>query len=377
MSGHLPFDYAVRNLGRRPLRTALTIAASALVTALLVATASFVRGLESTFSGAARDDVALLLSRASEGDIVRSAIPTSTATLMRGLPGVLAVSPEIHMGSTLRIDGAQYPGFVRGITDEAWRVHDAVTLVDGRLPGPGELIVGRLAAAQMGADEAALATGSRVEVEGQALTVVGHFEAPGTTLEAEVWTPIGPLRGMAQRDDDSVVFVALDGADLSELEYFVATRQDLALIVTSASEYYRALTAYFAPIQGLAWALAAMIAAAALFSGANTLNAAVQDRMRELSVLRAMGYSGFALVRSLTEESLLLAAAGGLIGVALARVALAGTSFSLAMSAFALRLDALSITAGIAGVLLLGFLGVAPAAWRVLRLPVVAGLQES
>ncbi|MEC8493632.1 MAG: FtsX-like permease family protein, partial [Planctomycetota bacterium] len=171
--------------------------------------------------------------------------------------------------------------------------------------------------------------------------------------------------------------VALEDADLSELEYFAASRQDLALIVSSAADYYRTLTAYFAPIQGLAWALAAMIAAAALFSGANTLNAAVQDRIRELAVLRAMGYSGAALARSLTEESVLLAAAGGLIGVAIARVALAGTSFSLAMSAFALRLDAVSITVGIAGVLLLGFLGVAPAAWRVLRMPVVAGLSES
>ncbi|MEC8513441.1 MAG: ABC transporter permease [Planctomycetota bacterium] len=374
---HLPFDYAVRNLGRRPLRTALTIAASALVTALLVATAAFVRGLETTFSGAAREDVALLLSRASEGDIVRSAIPTTTATLARGLPGVVAVSPEIHMGSTLRIDGAPYPGFVRGVTDAAWVVHESVTVTAGALPGPGEVIVGRLAGAQMGAPEEALRIGSTLELEGQELLVVGQFEAPGTTLEAEVWTPIGPLRGMAQRDDDSVVFVALEDADLSELEYFAASRQDLALIVSSAADYYRTLTAYFAPIQGLAWALAAMIAAAALFSGANTLNAAVQDRIRELAVLRAMGYSGAALARSLTEESVLLAAAGGLIGVAIARVALAGTSFSLAMSAFALRLDAVSITVGIAGVLLLGFLGVAPAAWRVLRMPVVAGLSES
>lgn len=374
---HLPFDYAVRNLGRRPLRTALTIAASALVTALLVGTAAFVRGLETTFSGAAREDVALLLSRASEGDIVRSAIPTTTATLARGLPGVIAVSPEIHMGSTLRIDGAPYPGFVRGVTDTAWIVHESVTLTAGDLPGPGEVIVGRLAGAQMGAPEGALRIGSTLELEGQELVVVGQFEAPGTTLEAEVWTPIGPLRGMAQRDDDSVVFVALEDADLSELEYFVTSRQDLALIVSSAADYYRTLTAYFAPIQGLAWALALMIAAAALFSGANTLNAAVQDRIRELAVLRAMGYSGAALARSLTEESVLLAAAGGLIGVAIARVALAGTSFSLAMSAFALRLDAVSITVGIAGVLLLGFLGVAPAAWRVLRMPVVAGLSES
>ncbi len=374
---HLPFDYAVRNLGRRPLRTLLTVGASALVTALLVSTAAFVRGLESTFSGAAREDVGLILSRSSEGDIVRSAIPTATATLLRSVPGVKSVSPEVHMGTTLQIEGIKYSGFVRGVTDAAWIVHDSVTLLEGKLPGPGELIVGRLAAAQMGAPARALSIGAEVVLEGQPLEIVGRFAAPGTTLESEVWTPIGPLRGMAQRDDDSVVFVALDSEDLGEIQYFAASRQDLAVTVMSAADYYRALTAYFAPIQGLAWALAAMIAAAALFSGANTLNASVQDRLRELAVLRSMGYSGVALVRSLTEESLLLTAAGGLAGVLLARVALAETSFSLAMSAFSLRLDAISITVGIAGVFLLGFLGVAPAAWRVLRMPVVEGLQES
>lgn len=373
----LPFDYAVRNLGRQPLRTALTILASALVTALLVATAAFVRGLESTFSGAAREDVALLLSRSSEGDIVRSAIPTSTATLARGLPGVVAVSPEIHMGCTIHIAGQAYPGFVRGVSDAAWVVHDSLTLIEGRLPGPGEVIVGRLAGAQMGAPEGALAVGAPLELEGQEWTVVGRFEAPGTTLESEIWTPIGPMRGVVQREDDSVVFLKLERPDMSELELFVTNRQDLALIATSATDYYQTLTAYFAPIQGLAWALAFLIAAAALFSGANTLNASVQDRIRELAVLRTMGYSGLALARSLTEESVLLAAAGGLLGVALARVALAGTSFSMAMSAFSLRLDAMSITVGIVGGVLLGIFGVAPAAWRVLRLPVVAGLQES
>ena len=68
---------------------------------------------------------------------------------------------------------------------------------------------------------------------------------------------------------------------------------DLALIASSAADYYRTLTAYFAPIQGLAWALAAMIAAA-LFSGA--AQRLVQDRVRELAVLRAM-YTRAALAR--------------------------------------------------------------------------------
>ena len=372
----LPFDYAARNLGRRPLRTLLTAGSSALVAALLVATAAFVRGLEATFSGAARDDVVLLLSRSAEGDIVRSAIASTVGNEVRGRAGVVAASPEVHMGTTLRIGGEPYPGFVRGVTDAAWEVHDAVTLTEGRLPGPGEVLVGRLAPSQMGAPPGALAVGSVVELEGAPLVVSGRVAAPGTTREAAVWPPIGPLRGLAQRDDVSVVFVKLAGTDLSELQYFVASRQDLALDLMTAAQYYNALTAYFRPIQGLAWALAAMIAAAALFSGANTLNASVTDRARELATLRTLGYSGLALVRSLAQESVLLACAGGLVGVALARVVLAEASFSLAMSAFSLRLDAVSLTVGIAGVFLLGFLGAAPAAWRVLRQPVVTGLND-
>ena len=85
----LPFDYAARNLGRRPLRTLLTAGSSALVAALLVATAAFVRGLEATFSGAARDDVVLLLSRSAEGDIVRSAIASTVGNEVSAAPSFL------------------------------------------------------------------------------------------------------------------------------------------------------------------------------------------------------------------------------------------------------------------------------------------------
>ncbi|MFT4540445.1 MAG: putative ABC transport system permease protein [Planctomycetota bacterium] len=374
---HLPFDYAVRNLGRRPLRAILTAASSGLVVALLVATSAFVRGLESTFSGAARDDVAILLSRASEGDIVRSAISPAVSAHLHAVPGIVAVSGEVHMGTTLIAEGNPYAAFLRGVSDSAWSVHDSLTLTDGTLPSPGELLVGRLAASQMKADPKLLAIGATVEIEGAPMRISGHFEAPGTTLEAEIWTPIGPLRGLAQRDDDSVVFAKLESDDLSALQLFVARRQDLALSVMSATEYYRALTEYFAPIQSMAWALALMIAAASLFSGANTQNAAVQDRMRELATLRAMGYSSYALVRALTQESVLLAAAGGLLGVVLARLTLSGASFSIAMSAFALRVDAVAILVGIAAVLLLGLFGVLPAAWRVLRMPVAMALKET
>ncbi|MEO2164272.1 MAG: ABC transporter permease, partial [bacterium] len=77
------------------------------------------------------------------------------------------------------------------------------------------------------------------------------------------------------------------------------------------------------------------------------------------------------------QESVLLACAGGLAGLLVARFALDGTSVGLAMSAFALELDAVSILVGFAGAFLLGILGVAPAAFRASRISVALALKDT
>ncbi len=376
----LPFDHAVRNLGRRPARTLLTALSSALVAGLLVATTAFVRGLEATFAGAGDPETVLLLSTVAEGDVVRSSTAAGLASLVQAsVPGVVAASDEIHMGTSLVVPGyaGERAGFVRGVTPAAYAIHHSLTLVKGTLPGPGEVIVGRLVARQLGVPESALDVGQTLDLEGAPHRVSGRFVAPGTTLEAEVWTPLEPLRGLAQRDDSSAVFVRLaDARAMKRLKLFCDRRLDLELDLVPSTEYYGELVAYFAPIQRMAWILAGLIAIAALLGGANTAAASVQDRIRELAALRAIGFSTLALVRSLLAESLLIAAAGAVVGLALARVALAEGSVNLAMSAFELRVDPVAVLAGFAGALFLAGAAVVPAAIRVARLPIAAALAE-
>ena len=143
----------------------------------------------------------------------------------------------------------------------------------------------------------------------------------------------------------------------------------------TSTSYYGELAAYFGPLRLLAWSMAFLIGIAALLTGANTLNAAVQERARELATLRALGYRGAALAASLLQESLVLAAAGGLAGLLLARLALAGSSVRLAMSAFTLSVDSTAIAIGLGGALALGVLGTLPAAMRVMRQSVARALQ--
>lgn len=389
----LPFDYAIRNLGRRPMRTLLTGGACALVAAALVGTSAFVAGLRDSFAGAGRADTAILLSAVSQKDVLRSTVaPAVTELVVADVPGIRrtggipAVSGEIHMGTNLRFGDAPaagaadpaYAAFVRGVTPRAFLVHDAVTMTGGAPPGPGEVIVGRLVAAKLGIDGDALAIGRRVRFEGGTFTVSGHFAAPGTTIEAEVWTPVNELKGLVKRDDVSAVFVRVDDpAVIDDLEVFAKRRLDLELICLRSTAYYGELSAYFEPIRRLAWVMACLIAGAVVATGANTLNTAVQDRMRELATLRAVGYTGPALARSLLLEALILAAGGGLVGLAAARLLVSGSAFRIGMSAFSITVDAPAVLAGIAGVLVLGVVGTVPAAVRVLRLPVATALKES
>jgi len=121
--------------------------------------------------------------------------------------------------------------------------------------------------------------------------------------------------------------------------------------------------------------MAFMIAMTVVFTGANTLNTAVQDRITELATLRALGYSGLALALSLFFEALLLAAAGGLGGLLAAKALVSGAAFRIGMGAFSLDLGGAAVLSGFVGVLLLGLCGTLPAAARVLRLPVSVALK--
>ncbi len=381
----LPFDYAILNLARRPTRTLLTGLSCALVAALLVATSAFVRGLERSYAATAEPDGVILLNAASMKDVVRSAVAPAVADTVAGdvasvrrIDDVPAVSPEIHMATWVRVggeDGPRCQAFVRGVTERAWLVHPKATLIEGAPAGDDSVLVGRLAADRLGVAPEQVAVGRTLWLEGASFTIAGTFAAPGTTLEAEIWAPLHRLKGLSRREDVSAIFVRADGAaGFRDLELFSSRRRDLELQFLTATQYYGELAAYFAPLRAMAWAMAVLIGVAALLTGANTLNAAVQERAAELATLRTLGYRHAAITASLLQESIVLAAAGGIAGLGLARLAVEGASVRLAMSAFELTVDAPAILIGLGGALVLGLFGTIPAAVRVARLPVTTAL---
>lgn len=386
----LPFDYAVRNLGRSRIRLALSVLGSALVVLLVIAAGGFVRGMDRALRATGAEHNVMVLGIGSEESVERSEISAATASLIeasvsgiRTRAGVAYISPEVHVMLPVRagVEGERSGhALLRGITPAATLVHSNVSLVEGRLARPGmdELMVGRMAATTIGLPESDLRVGGILRIDNRPWTIVGRFAAPGSVLDAEVWAPLADLMAATKRDTVSCVVVTLEPgeAEFADIAAFALIRPDLELSAMPEREYYDQLSAFFAPIRAVAWITAALIAVGGLFGGLNTMYAAFASRVRELGTLQSLGFRRGAIITSLVQESSLATAAGALGACAVGVWLLDGVGVRFSAGAFELVVDTTVVLIGLASGIALGLIGALPPAWRCLRMPIPTALKS-
>jgi putative ABC transport system permease protein len=374
----LPLSYALRNLSRRGVRTALTLLGVGLVAFLVILMTGFATGLDASVSRSAREDTAYVLSTSKETDLVRSFVSMGAAQeAVQSAPGVLTVDGRRAAGIELHSESRMGNEIllVRGVTDAAWIVHPEVTIVDGVEPrGAFEVMVGRLAAARMGVPDETLAIGRTLKLENREWKIVGRFAAPGTVLEAETWARLDDLMIATRRVDVSCAVLRLTSPErMADVALWAARNQKLEIAAVPASQLYGALRAALKPVASLAWIMAALVLVGGLFACANTMFAAVLVRTREMGTLRAVGYGPAAIGVSLLQESLLLGVAGGLLGF-LAASAAGEVSLRFPSGAFVLDLGSGVRLFGLGAAAAAGLLGGLVPAIRAVRIPIPLAL---
>ncbi|MCC7336292.1 MAG: ABC transporter permease [Pirellulaceae bacterium] len=380
----LPWEYGVRNLARRPSRTALTLVAIATVVMLVFVVVGFIRGLERSLAVSGDANVVLVYSVNSEENIENSSIAARTPSLLAASLdgtvkrfGVTHVSPELYLGTRVRSEGdTEGLGLVRGVERTAPLVRRSVKLVEGRWPGDGEVIVGRLAAAKLGSSGDALAVGKRIEFEGREWNICGRFAAGGAAYESEVWCRLENLQTQTKRQDLSLVAMLLSPGRLSaEVELFCKERTDLELRAIRETDYYGSLQQHYKPVRILAWFVVLLVSGAGVFAGLNMMYGAVAGRTREIATLQAIGYRRRAILLSLIQEGVLLAAAGSILSGVMALTMLNGLAVRFTMGAFVLRIDSVAILIGCGVGMCLGVVGALPPALKALRAEVATSLR--
>lgn len=386
----LPWEYGIRNLFRRPLRTFLTFVGLTTVIILVLIVVGFIRGLENSLAVSGDPQTAIVFSLGMGENLEYSSIPMRTSDLvpasLSGIQtrhGIKYVSPELYLGTQVGVNtpGQTEPretlGLVRGVTQAASLVRRQLQIDQGRWPETGEVIIGRLAATKLGATEGEVSLGKSIWLENREWEVVGIFSCGGAAFESEIWCRLDELQQAMKRQDLSIVAMTLrPDADYSDLDIFCKQRLDLELQTMRETEYYATLQRDYEPIRWLAWLVVLLVAGAGVFAGLNTMYGSVVGRISELSMLQTLGFSRRAVVVSLIQEAIILSLAASLFAALIAVLLINGSAVRFTMGAFQLRIDSVCVLIGCGVGLLLGIFGAIPPAIRALKVPIVDGLKS-
>ena len=216
-------------------------------------------------------------------------------------------------------------------------------------------------------------------------TVVGRFSDQGGIAESEAWGDTRVVQQAWRRGNSfQSVRVKLENpAALKRFKDSLSKDQRVRVGVQSEREFYVDQQKLMSTIiKYVGWTLAIMMGFAALFAALNTLYNAVQQRVREIATLRALGFGGFAVVVSVLVEALILGAVGGLIGGLLAYLFVNGmTSSTMNWASFSQMTFAFTVTPGlmvtgiIYGLILTLLAGILPGI-RAANMPITTGLRE-
>lgn len=389
----LPFAYSAKNLASRPLRTAMTVGVIALVVVASSLFLALISSLKRTVVRTGQPLNLVVMRKGSDND-GSSALSQAAYQAIRFYDGIARnaadeplVSPELVVQPFFWTrSGGRENVLVRGVTPVALEVHEEVRVVAGRMfrPSASEAIVGRAVAERY--EGAAL--GGELRFGRNTWKVVGVFDAGGSSFDSEVWVDVRELANDAKRPlpYSGIRVRAASEADFWTLKQRIEDDPRYALQAERETEYYAKQAESANSLYILVVAIAVFSGIGAGFGAANTMYAAVQNRIAEIGTLRALGFSRGAILWAFEVEALLLAALGFGLGAGASVVLAASLGHWLRGVAFGaatfttnvvqLRVSAADLAWSLALTLAIGMLaGLAPAA-RAARIPPIEALRR-
>jgi putative ABC transport system permease protein len=380
----------VRNIPARLGSTVVALVGIAGVVTVVVGVLSIAEGFRAVLDEAGAEDVAIVLRGGSTDEMgsgfsqQEARVIADAGQIARDDGGAVA-SSELYVviDVPLQRTGTAANVPLRGVGNSAAKLRRGFELTAGRMftPGTFEVIVGRGAALQF----AGLKVGDRIRSGRIEWLVVGHFRDAGSVAESEIWTDAAVLQGAYQRGTSyqSVRARLTSAAALGPFRDSLTKDPRLNVRVFTEREYYqRQSETLVAIVSTVGVVIATLMGLGAIFAALNTMYSAVSARTREIATLRALGFGALPVIVSVLLEAVLIGLAGGLIGVAVAYLALNGqqastlnfTTFSQLTFAFTVTPELL--VRGLLYSVALGFFGGLFPGIRAARMPVVTGLRE-
>lgn len=384
----IPLKYNLRNLIVRRVSTLMTVGTIALVVAVFVALFALANGLNNSLIATGSPENVIIIRQGSQTEM-QSGVTKEAFQIIQTLPGIARdrdgkpmASGEIAVIVNLPRRGSNESSNItlRGLSETGFALRPRIKLVEGRMfrPDVGEAIVSRRIADRF----SGTSLGETLQLGRRGLTVVGVFDAGGTSFDSEIWSNVTDVADAFDRGGYSSVLARAESvATRDQLVNRIDAEQRLKLEAKGEIKYYEEQTTASGPIRGLGIFVAIIMGIGACFGGMNTMYASVAYRTREIGTLRALGFSKAAVMTSFVIESMMLALIGGVFGCLLALpvngIATGTMNFrTFSELAFSFRITPDLVLSALVFSLVLGFIGGLLPSRLAARMPITRALRE-
>lgn len=384
----IPLKYNIGNLMSRKASSAMTVFGIGVVIAVMVAMMALYNGVNQALVSSGSKENMIVLREGAQTEAT-SQVTRDKYRVLRGLDGIAKasdgealISPELVIIFKLpRRDNPTGSNVnVRGVTLKALELRPYIKLTEGRVfrPGVNEVIVSQ----RMRERFVDLDIGDTFRFGTQTWSVVGVFDAKGTSFDSEIWADVETL-GLAQKRPDysSVLLRPAGEAAFKSIADAVSSDPRLKLLTKTEYKYYEEQTTGLLGIRILVTIVAFFMVLGATLGAMNTMFSAVASRKRELATMRALGFKRRDVLLSVVVEAIFLSALAGIAGVLMAMpvngiatgtanfVTFSEVAFNFSISTeVAIFAVVLAVVAGVIG-------GLLPAI-SAARLPITRALRE-
>lgn len=350
-----------KNLLRRPVRTLLTAAGVAIGVGLIVALLSISAGVQRTAGDlihVGRSDFGLFQSGVN--DATRSLLPESLLARIRSDPGVAGAAGVFLLVTT--VDGQQ-SSLVVGLKpgEFTWR---RLTLIRGDRSG-----------ALLG-DRSGF-HGRTVRIGTRSFPVSGVFHTGDSFEDTSVVLPLARVQALAKHPGE-VTSIGVT-VKLGQKPATVARRLEQAYGISAIVEPGQAVKVDTSSrlILNVGWVISVLALIVGGIGVTNTMAMSVFERVREIGILRAVGWSDGRVAGLIVSEALGISVVALALGLAGGIVAAAEFTTQTGLSTLVSpRFTAGVFLWGLAFALGVGLVGAAYPAWRALRLRPIEALRR-
>lgn len=316
----LPITYNIRSLLARRT-TSLMVASGIGIFIFIITLAQMLHaGVETVVGETGRNDNILIRAKGAQNEMT-SSISDAMIAPLRALPGIkdglfIEEFSVIKLFNKFQGEGGGSV-MVRGVPANVLLFRPEIKIVAGRAirPGSDEVMVGARLPGRF--ENLSLGDSFKIGNKGGA-TVVGVFEARGTSFESEIWGDVNVMRNKFGRN--GIISTVRARLESDRPEAFARLKAELAksglpLVVVSERDFNIAQSAKPKQIiAALGTIVGILVSLGATIATASMIYSTVEQRSREISILKTLGFTRGAILRSFLIEAIMLSLVGTVLG---------------------------------------------------------------